>query len=260
MPNLRSAFSLLFFAWLGSLSAQVVVNEQESKGIIYNKEGILTGTIHPNGWAVGYKQGKLKTYYLTKFWSFELGEIRNSKEYKQRNEFNLPLISGGSSSPKSFAYGKRNNFLVSRIGYGEKRYLTDKAIVKGVVVGYSWEIGASIGMLKPYYLELINRLTDPPTIEAVKYSEENQSKFLDYGSIYGSSSFLKGLGEISFVPGAYGRLGLHFDWGAFDEMVKSVDVGLMLDAYPKKILIMANQENRPYFLNLYVHLQLGKRW
>ena len=70
MPILRSAISLLFVAWLGSISAQVVVNEQDSKGILYSKEGILTGTIHPNGWAVGYKQGKLKTYYLTKFWSF----------------------------------------------------------------------------------------------------------------------------------------------------------------------------------------------
>jgi hypothetical protein len=34
----------------------------------------------------------------------------------------------------------------------------------------------------------------------------------------------------------------------------------MLDAFPKKINIMANAENRPFFLNLYVHLQLGKRW
>ena len=129
-----------------------------------------------------------------------------------------------------------------------------------MVVGYSWEFGGAIGMLKPYYLELINRLTDPPTIEAVKYSDATKTTFLDYGSIYGSSSFLKGLDEISFVPGAYGRLGIHFDWGAFDELVKSVDLGIMLDAFPKKINIMANAENRPFFLNLYVHLQLGKRW
>ncbi|MBK8721458.1 MAG: hypothetical protein IPL95_04055 [Saprospiraceae bacterium] len=249
----------LFF--MNNLNAQSVSNDdQELKGIIYNHEGILTGIIHPYGWAVGYEKGRMKTYYKTKFWSIEFGEIRNNKEYKQRNEFNLPLVIGGSSSPKSFSYGKQNNFFITRLGFGEKRYLTDKATVKGVVIGYSWAAGPVLGFLKPYYIEQINRLTDPPTIIAIKYTGDNQSQFLDYASIYGSSSLLKGVGETKLLPGAFARLSVHFDWGAFDEFIKSIDAGVMLDVFPKKVPIMVNQENKPYFLNLYLNLQLGKRW
>lgn len=257
----RILYSLFFFVALTNLlQAQVVEDEQNIKGIIYNNEGILSAIIHPHGWAVGYEKGRMKTYYRTKFWSVEFGEIRSNKEYKQKNEFNLPLVTGGGSSPKSFSYGKQNNFFIARIGFGEKRYLTDKAALKGVVVGYSWAVGPDIGFLKPYYIELINRLTDPLSITPIKYTGDNRSQFLDYASIYGSSSLLKGIGETKLLPGAFARLSIHFDWGAFDELIKSVDAGIMIDVFPKKVPIMVNQENKPYFLNLYLNLQLGKRW
>ena len=71
---------------------------------------------------------------------------------------------------------------------------------------------------------------------------------------------LKGVGETKLLPGAFARLSVHFDWCAFDEFIKSIDAGVMLDVFPKKVPIMVNQENKPYFLNLYLNLQLGKRW
>ena len=53
------------------------------------------------------------------------------------------------------------------------------------------------------------------------------------------------------------------DWGAFDEFMRAVEAGIMIDIFPKKLPIMAPvngvDENRPYFFNLYVSLQLGKR-
>jgi hypothetical protein len=52
---------------------------------------------------------------------------------------------------------------------------------------------------------------------------------------------------------------VHLDWGAFDEFLRALEVGIQLDIYPKKLPIMVNSENRPYFMNLYVSLQLGKR-
>jgi hypothetical protein len=64
---------------------------------------------------------------------------------------------------------------------------------------------------------------------------------------------------LSILPGIYGRAGVHVDWGAFDEYLKAVEAGIMLDIFPKKVPIMVNEENRPFFLNFYISAQLGKR-
>ncbi len=67
------------------------------------------------------------------------------------------------------------------------------------------------------------------------------------------------------VPGLNFRAALHFDWGAYDEFVKALEAGIMADFYFKKIPIMVespsvpNAENRAFFINLYLTLQLGKR-
>jgi hypothetical protein len=67
------------------------------------------------------------------------------------------------------------------------------------------------------------------------------------------------LGETSFLPGVYGRASVHFAWGAYDEYVKALDIGIMLELYPREVPIMLIADNDPYFINLYLNLQLGKR-
>jgi hypothetical protein len=60
-------------------------------------------------------------------------------------------------------------------------------------------------------------------------------------------------------------MALHFDWGAFDEFVKAMEAGVMVDFYFKKVPIMVETangdiENSPLFINLFINIQLGKRW
>ena len=56
---------------------------------------------------------------------------------------------------------------------------------------------------------------------------------------------------------------MHFDWGAFDEYVKSLEGGIMVDAFAREAPIMVEvggAENSRVFVNLFLHLQFGKRW
>jgi hypothetical protein len=98
-----------------------------------------------------------------------------------------------------------------------------------------------------------------------KYSPENENRFLDITSIYGGAGFSKGLTEVSLVPGGHLKGALHFDWGAFDEVVKAIETGFVVDFYFKTIPIMVdspnleNVKNSPVFVNVYINLQLGKR-
>ena len=238
----------------------------DSKGIVFNREFTVDIKLHTSGLSIGANIAQLKSYYLTRFINFELGEIKHPKEVRQNFDIQ-PSFTGRVS--RSFIFGKQNNFWVLRGGLGEKRYFSEKAKRKGLAIGVSYQAGPSIGILKPYYLQFIN-FVDPGsnlfTYSSEKFSEDNADKFLDIVQIFGASGFSEGLGEINFQPGAHAKAALHFDWGAFDEFVKAIEAGIMIDAYFKKIPIMVespqieNTENQPIFINLFLNFQFGKRW
>jgi hypothetical protein len=254
---------------VGVLSAQVTFQPkqptyEESKGIIYNQEFTVDlKFLQTNGFAIAVNSGKLKTYYLTPFWHFEFGELKHIREFRQQSFESLGFngIAGGNS----FIYGKQNSFFALRVGYGQKRYFSEKAKRKGLAVGISYEAGPTLGILKPYYLDLAYPIDNGQSIfyRSEKFSQENANVFLDRNRIKGSTGFTKGLTELSLVPGVHLQGSVHFDWGAFDEFVKAIEVGFMADLFVKTVPIMVEVdgiENRPYFLNVFINLQLGKRW
>jgi hypothetical protein len=231
------------------------------KGQIYSKERSLEVRAYTNGYfAAGVNWGKLKTFYKTTFITIELGQLRHPKEFRSSLD-NIAFTRQGLG--KSYIYAKQNNLYTLRLGWGAKRYFSEKDVHRGVAVGFSYTIGPTLGLIKPYYIDV--SLADPgssPNSTPIKYSDENAYLFLDQFRIRGASGFTKGLSEIRPIPGGHARIGAHFDWGAYDEFVRALEVGIMLDVFPKVIPIMVERpitENRPYFLNFYIAAQLGKR-
>lgn len=248
---------------------QIPVGEnfyEDGTGIIYSKEtSVDLKILQTNGWALGMNFGTLRTFYKTRFYNVEFGEIKNPREYRQSFDYFQGNTFSDVSRP--FIFGKQNKFFVLRAGIGEKLLLSEKARRKGLAVGVSYEAGPSLGILKPYYLEFLVRVPDSGRVIKLseKYTVENESRFLDITSIYGGAGFSKGLSEISVVPGGHLKGALHFDWGAFDAVVKALEAGFVVDFYFKTVPIMVdspnleNVKNSPVFVNVYINLQLGKR-
>ncbi len=231
------------------------------KGIIYLREAAASLRLHEDGWAIGLTMGRLKTYYLTSYWHFELGELKHEKE--TRSSLDYPSRLNGKVS-RAFIYGKQHNLFVLRASYGMKRYYSEKAKKKGAVLGFTWEAGPTLGLLKPYYLEVFSyEGGNLPTPITIKYTPETANLFLDHTRIYGSSGWAKGLDELSLVPAIHARAALHVDWGAFDELLKAVEAGLMVDFFFQEVPLMVplpEVENSNLFINLFLTLQFGKRW
>jgi hypothetical protein len=245
------------------LAAQSVIQPKQIdyglRGILYKEETCFDAAIHSNGFYIGANFGKIMTYYKTRYYHLGLGVLKHPKEFRQPVNFQSGTALIKTSS--AFTFGKRNNLLVLRGGMGEKRYFSEKAKRKGVAVGVSYEGGASLGILKPYYLE-ISRV-EPGGVKDVvsteKYSEENRDFFLDENRILGSTNFFKGINEVSIVPGFHAKIAMHFSMGAFDEYVKAVEVGLMLDGYFRKVPIMILERDQSLFFNAFISVQFGKR-
>ena len=257
--------SLVLFCLLGGVAfGQVIFQpkpvEYNFKGILYNTEKIFDMRLHTSGVILGYKAGRLKSYYNTTYYNFELGYIKDSRERRQNKNISFP----GEGLSSSFIYGKQNHFLNLRVSAGGKRYLSEKTRRKGVAVGFIYEAGASIGLLKPIYIEVIrnNEETFEPELVEIRYSDETADEFLAYDDIYGGTNFFKGLGGTDITVGAHGKIAGHFALGAFEETVKAIEAGIMVDIFPSKVPILAERseiENRFFFINLYVSLQFGKR-
>ena len=261
LKKLGSLIIIICFA-LG-LKAQTVLQPKQIafdwKGVVYKNETAFDIRLHTNGFAFAVNFGELKTYYKTTYYHLEFGWIKDPRERKQNKNSRITLFNNSTS----FIYGKQNSFMVLRAGIGTKRYLSEKAKRKGVAVGINYEVGPSLGLIKPYYLALERIGEGNERFSSVeRYSEENHDLFLNYNKIVGSGGFFKGYDEISLVPGVQGKIGMHFSLGAYDKTVKALEGGLMFELYTKKIPIMIENDeikNSPYFVNLYVNLQFGKR-
>lgn len=261
---MKKLIFIFLFAWATpSLIAQVTIQPRQAdntnKGIIYLKELAFDFRLNTvRGFSMAVNWGKIVSYHKTTYFQVELGSLRHPKEYKQNDQFSRRF--GGQ---RSFIYGKQNSFFALRGGWGQKHYLSEKAARKGVAIGVTYEVGPSIGITKPYYLELIKAIDSPIVQE--RFTPENREFFTDINRIQGAAPFIKGITEIGIIPGGQFKAALHFDWGAYDEYVKAMEIGIMGDFYFKNVPILIDDSfegasNRPFFLNLYVAMQLGKRW
>lgn len=258
-----SVISILVSIAIG-LSAQNVFQPKQInsnfKGLVYKEEFSLDLRIMTNGGSIGYTSGDLETYYKTSFFQFDIGYLKDSKE--RRQNMNTTFKTEGSS--QSFVYGKQNSVLLLRGGKGFKRYLSEKAIRRGLAAGFSFEGGVTLALLKPNFLKLKYFTEENPDgeIRSEKYSEENHDTYMNFNSIFGGTNYWKGVFQSTMSVGLHGRASGHFAMGAFDKNVRAAEIGLSLDIFPKKLPIFVETEtlrNRRIFLNLFVSFHLGRR-
>lgn len=240
-------------------------NYNQDKGILFQKESGVNARIYTNGFSFGYQIGKIVKYNLSQYYFAEFGELKDPIETRQQKNISL---SGPRSTFRGFIFGKQNNFYPLRVGVGEKRFLSEKGKRKGLAMGVSYEGGATLGLLKPYYLILRHTGDNPgnfTSIRSEKYSLENANRFLNWDDIFGADKLTKGLDELGIIPGLHVKGSLHFDWGAYGEFIRSAEIGIMADGYIKDVPILADNEalginnNQNIYLNLFVNLRLGKR-
>ncbi|HOY11970.1 MAG: hypothetical protein WAT92_10985 [Saprospiraceae bacterium] len=255
-------YFMLLMVFVPFLMDAQIVSEINPANVVYNTEKTIDLRVHTNGYAIAYNWGNIRTYYKTLYYQVELGKLNDPRESPQ-NRNNAFVFNRLSSSYK---FGKQNDVFVARLGKGVKRYLTDQAKRRGVSIGYNLEGGASMAIIKPYYLELIYpKIIDGRTgaeLKVEKYTTENANKFLNNSDIYGRANWSNGLRELSIAPGIQGKASVFFSLGTNDKVAKSIEVGMMGDLFIKKLPLMVETpvvRNKPYFLNLYVNLQFGKR-
>lgn len=232
-----------------------LLRNEESGDLEYDHEFNVGGRLMTNGWSAYLEYEKRSSEVSSLLFQLEFGEVKHPKEDKQAKGRDAY---GFRYSGHPFVYGKQNIFYQARLGIGQRRVIGGKGNKNGVEVSGLYMGGLSLGLVKPYYLELQSSQGGGSSYQ--KYSEANAADFLNVQNILGGPGLGRGWNEVDFVPGLYGRIGARFDWAEFNQFVSAVEVGLTGSFYSKKIEIMVQNPGDQFFYGAYVSLLFGKRW
>ncbi len=245
---------ICFLALLVCFNAILWAQENQTNDISPSKEFFLTISPHTLGTSIALDYGFIGNR-LTHAVHLEMTTLRHSKEVRQRTS--VGGVGGSLASvSNSFVYGKQNQFYGVHIGYSGKFHFSRKANSQGVAVSASYAAGPSLGLIRPYYIDL---RVSPEDVIPQTYTEENAVIFLDLARISGASGLGYGWDELSYVAGGFLKFGLNFEWGHVPRLIKAVDVGVTLNMYVKEIPIMVIADNQAIFPTLYAAFQIGKR-
>ena len=221
---------------------------QEEEGVLsYYKQSTFGLQLRTNGYGLFYELGRMKSPRITNIYTLELTEIKHPKEEK--------FHGSDGFFGNTFIYGKINNFYNARLGFGKQYILGQKGNKNGIAVIGSLQGGLSIGLLKPYYVELEDMTGQ--RVE-MKYTAKDSTTFLT-SRVFGSSGFTKGWDELQVKPGIYAKTALRFDFGRFNESVSALEIGFSVDAFSQKIEQMALNKNKQVFYQGHIAFVFGRR-
>lgn len=190
--------------------------------------------------------GKPQYRYL----SLELVNVKSPREYSPQNNF-------GTSS---ITPGKENYLFVLRPQYGRELALFRRNADEGISVNAILAVGPSLGIIKPYYVEVASGTSTRQIPYAQAYNGAE--------SIVGSGSFFKGLGESTLTVGIHAKAAISFELSAFRSNTTGVEIGFLAEMFPKTIIIIPNLDptaggrevgNRNFFTSGYVTLFFGSK-
>jgi hypothetical protein len=223
--------------------------KQEEEGVLsYVRQNAFGLQLRTNGYGLFYELGRMRSPRFTNIYTIELTEIQHPKEEK---------VSSGTGFllGNSYKFGKINNFFAGKLGFGQQYIFGQKGNKNGIAVIGSLQGGLAVGLLKPYYLQIVEN----GDTREIKYTPEDQHLFLDYSSIQGSAGFTKGWNEVKIKPGGFVKTALRFDFGGYNESITAVELGMSLEGYAQKIEIMALNKAQQLFFQAHFALVFGGR-
>ena len=214
--------------------------------LLYKNEKSGAVYLNSTGLGAGFRYGQRINARSQYIYEADLLIINHPKEIK---------ISNNIYSNRSFVFGKENSFIELRGMYGKQNEIFRKNDRGGVSVRYIFSVGPALGLIKPVYYEVLYATSNPFDFQL---KTEKFNTTIHQSNIYGRASIFKGLNEVTLTPGASVKTGFSFEYSRLDIVLHSLEAGMSLDVFAKKIPIMANEKNDFLFLNLFVSYRFGQ--
>jgi len=227
-----------------SLYAQGELDEQQK--VFFRNERSFAILISSDGIGLGYREAKRINFLNKRLVEIDAGTLKHPKEYKISNPY--------YQNTGSFVFGKLNSVWYLRGGIGRQHELFNKADLGGIAIRYFYSGGPVIGMYKPIYYNVLYPIS---IYEAELKQEKFEVSIHAPEDIYSKAPFTKGLSEVKVLPGLYAKGGFNFEYSKEDKVIHAIEVGAQINAFPKRIPIMATTSNKALFFSLFVSYRFG---
>lgn len=220
-----------------------LVKMEEEGELVFHKHSIFGFKLLEDGYGLSYELGRFKSNRVTNIYFLELNERKHPQEKK------LNTINGFEFN--SIILYKLNNFYQLKLGFGQQRVFGGKGNKNGVAVAAIYGGGLSLGLLKPYMVDVD---------AAGKRFRSQYPTVLD--SLYqpiGAAGFTTGWGDLKLKPGVHAKAGLRFDFGRFNETATAIEAGVSAEFYSSKIPQIMFSKQKQFFRSVYVTVLLGRR-
>jgi hypothetical protein len=243
---LRHRITILITLLLLSLSLNAQKETADDNiGIVYRKENTIGGYIHTNGFGAMYRTGVFVDGFKRRFWQFDIFNIKHPKEGRTINPF--------YENSRGFIYGKLNSLTNLSASRTWQRTLYSKSYGTGIEIRYHYSAGVNLGLFKPVYLRVINTGADSIVVEPYNPNKHQLINILGRGGLF------SGFGNIKPRPGLHLTSGFSFDFSQTDNKVWAIELGAQFDIFALPEPIMANNPNKPWFLNFYLAILYGSK-
>lgn len=250
----RMLLLTLFWACSFLLSAQNIDIQSENdkpieEKLVYTRQNSINVAIHTQGFGLGFKIGKIRSIHKTTNWEAEVVSLHSLKEIKTIN------VSEYYTRP--YVYGKLNSVYAIRFGYGQENRIFGKPYWGGIETWWTWEVGASLALMKPYYYYV--SIYQPESHQEIidEQTFEHHDQWL---GIIGRSAFITGIAQTKLSPGAHASVGLSFEIGKQRTRLQAINVKMIAEGFPLGVPIMDGQRNKWLYLTLHLSYNWGSRF
>jgi hypothetical protein len=222
---------------------------EEEGDLIFNKQSVFGIHLASDGYGLSYEFGRFKTPSRTLLWEFELNEKKSPKEH------HISATSDGFNFSSVVPY-KLNNLYEVKASIGQQILIGGKGNKNGVAVTALYAGGITLGLLKPYYLDISNAITGAST----RLTYDQVAKDSTIGDqITGASGFTVGWDHLSLKPAVNAKQAMRFDYGRLNQTVSALEVGVTEEFYTSKIPFVYLVPQHQFFFNAYVAILFGSR-
>ena len=229
--------------------------KQEEEGVIaYRKHTAFGLKLVNDGYGAFLEIGKAQSISKALLFQLDISERKAAKENKDSD----PQYQG-----PSLIFGKINFFYPIKLGVQQQILLGNKSNKNGVSVTANYGGGVSLGLLRPYFLEVYDTTKSPYQRKAIRYESSDSALFSSNTQLLTlqatGPTITKGWGNLKVTPGAYAKAAIRFDYGRYNEVLSAIEVGVTAELYAKKIPQMVFSTPKNLFFNIYVSVMFGKR-
>jgi len=244
MKKLLIIFILLVYSCAQYLSAQGELDEQQK--VFFRNERSFAILLNSDGIGVSYREAKRINYLNKRLLEIDAGTLKHPKEYRVSNPY--------TQATSTFVFGKLNSVFYLRGGIGRQHEIFSKADFGGVAIRYFYSGGPVLSLYKPIYYRVLYNVSDYEWELRDEKFDESIHQAID---IYSKSSFTKGLNEIKVLPGLFAKGGFNFEYSKEDKVIHAIELGMQVNAFPKKIPIMASPDNKAIYFSLFASYRFG---